>query len=177
MDRQQKTDGSRTVRVLLVAGTVSAGLLLSSLLKAFGASGSTPVFLSVVAVCALRWSIAEGLLAVALSAIAIALELTPQYRLHLAQGPILINLALFLPLSALLLWLIRKSASAAEEVRATEQRFRVALLKSPVVVFHQDKDLRYVWVYHPFPEHEGSSLVGKRDSDLFPPDEAARLKN
>ena len=130
MDRQQKTDGSRTVRVLLVACTVSAGLLLSSLLRAFGASGSTPVFLSVVAVCALRWSIAEGLLAVALSAIAIALELTPQYRLHLAQGPILINLALFLPLSALLLWLIRKSASAADEVRATEQRFRVALLKS-----------------------------------------------
>ena len=175
VNRRQNTGLSQPVRALLVMGATGVGLFLTSLARALGETDSTPLFLGVVAVCALRWSITEGLLSVAFSAVAIAVELRPQYQVRLAQGPVLVNLASFLSLSTLLLWLVRKSAGASEAVRATEQRFRVALLKSPVIVFHQDKDLRYVWVYHPFPEHEEASLMGKRDSDLFPPDEASRL--
>jgi PAS domain S-box-containing protein len=67
----------------------------------------------------------------------------------------------------------------ADEARAREELFRLALQDSAVVVFHQDTDLRYKWVYNPFPEHVGITLVNKLDSELFPPDQAeqfARIK-
>lgn len=63
----------------------------------------------------------------------------------------------------------------AEEARAREELFRLALRDSAVVVFHQDADLRYKWVYNPFPEHVGILLVNKLDSELFPPDQAEQF--
>jgi PAS domain S-box-containing protein len=62
-----------------------------------------------------------------------------------------------------------------EEARTREQLLRVALRGSPVVVFHQDVDLRYLWIYNPFAEHTGISLIDKRDSELFPEAEAEQL--
>jgi PAS domain S-box-containing protein len=67
----------------------------------------------------------------------------------------------------------------AEEARAREELFRLALRNSAVVVFYQDTDLRYKWVYNPFPEHVGIPLVNKLDSEFFPPDQVeqfARIK-
>ena len=63
----------------------------------------------------------------------------------------------------------------AEEGRKREELFRAALQNSPIVVFHQNADLRYTWVYNPFPEHAGISLLDKRDVELFPADQAERL--
>lgn len=63
----------------------------------------------------------------------------------------------------------------AEAARAREELFRLALRDSAVVVLHQDTDLRYKWIYNPFAEHAGISLVNKLDSELFPPDEAEQL--
>jgi PAS domain S-box-containing protein len=63
----------------------------------------------------------------------------------------------------------------AEEARKREELFRAALLNSPIVVFHQNADLRYTLAYNPFSEHAGTSLVGKSDQELFPSDEAERL--
>lgn len=63
----------------------------------------------------------------------------------------------------------------AEDSRKREELFRAALQNSPVVVFHQNLDLRYTWVYNPFPEHEGVSIVDKRDADLFPTNQAEQL--
>ena len=36
-----------------------------------------------------------------------------------------------------------------EEMRRSEERFRVALKDSPITVFSQDSELRYIWVYNP----------------------------
>jgi PAS domain S-box-containing protein len=63
----------------------------------------------------------------------------------------------------------------AEDARRRLELFRAALLNSPVVVFHQDADLRYTWIHNPFAEHAGISLVGKSDFELFPADEAEQL--
>lgn len=60
-------------------------------------------------------------------------------------------------------------------LRQSENRFRVALHRSPVTVFQQDLDLRYTWVYNPAPEYEPSEFIGKHDRDLYSPDEAAQL--
>ena len=39
-----------------------------------------------------------------------------------------------------------KSAELA--LRESEERFRIALLNSNIVVYNQDKDLRYTWIYN-----------------------------
>jgi len=60
-------------------------------------------------------------------------------------------------------------------LRASDERFRVALLHTPIAVFMQDPDLRYRWVYNPFPGQSVETMIGKSDADLFPPEEATRL--
>lgn len=55
------------------------------------------------------------------------------------------------------------------------ERLRVALLHSPAVVFAQDRDLRYTWVHNTTPPWSETELVGRRDADVFPADEARHL--
>ena len=62
-----------------------------------------------------------------------------------------------------------------EELRESEERFRVALKGSPIVVWNQDKELRYTWIHNPHPGFEAEETIGKTDEQLLPPDDAARL--
>jgi len=64
----------------------------------------------------------------------------------------------------------RRRTEAA--LRASEERFRLALRTAPVLMLNQDLDLRYTWGYMLGGPVE---FVGKSDADLFPPAEAARL--
>lgn len=59
-------------------------------------------------------------------------------------------------------------------LQESEQRFQVALVDTPVVVFNQDLDLRYTWIYNP-QNYADPPIVGKTDADLFAPDDAGRL--
>lgn len=65
-----------------------------------------------------------------------------------------------------------EQANAA--LQESEQRFRIALVDTPLVVFNQDLDLRYTWIYNP-QNYVDQSIIGKTDADLFPPEEAMRL--
>ncbi len=56
----------------------------------------------------------------------------------------------------------------------SEQRFQVALVDTPVVVFNQDLDLRYTWIYNP-QNYADQPVVGKTDAELFSPEEAMLL--
>lgn len=69
-----------------------------------------------------------------------------------------------------------KKLSAAENaLRTSEERFRVALKHSPIIVFSQDTKLRYLWIHNmPVAEPE-KNVLGKTDEDLFPQTEADRL--
>jgi PAS domain S-box-containing protein len=59
-------------------------------------------------------------------------------------------------------------------LRETEQRFRVALQHSNMVVFHQDHDLRYTWAHNPL-NFEPGELVGHTDEELIGAEQAAPL--
>ncbi len=63
------------------------------------------------------------------------------------------------------------------DVTASEyrRRFQVALDHSPVVVFAQDRDLRYTWTYNQQFGFTDASVLGKTDADLFLPEDAASL--
>ncbi len=54
-----------------------------------------------------------------------------------------------------------------EAIRQSEERFRVALKNSPMVVSHQNQDLRYIWVYNPARGFPSQSVVGKTDADIM----------
>ena len=53
-----------------------------------------------------------------------------------------------------------------QEMRHSEERFRVALKDSPITVFNQDRDLRYTWIYNPqlYWQHE---VLGKTDEEVL----------
>jgi signal transduction histidine kinase/ligand-binding sensor protein len=59
-------------------------------------------------------------------------------------------------------------------LQESEQRFRVALIDTPIVVFNQDLDLRYTWIYN-HQNYAAQPVVGKTDADLFSPEDAMRL--
>ncbi len=59
-------------------------------------------------------------------------------------------------------------------LRRAEQRFELALRDSPVLVFHQDLELRYTWLNRSPTEEPPEALLGKRDDELFSrPEDAA----
>jgi PAS domain S-box-containing protein len=71
---------------------------------------------------------------------------------------------------------ITERKKAEEQLRESEARFRLALTNAPVSVSIQDLDLRFLWAYNQRTV-DPKSVIGKTDSDLFPPNDAARLKS
>jgi PAS domain S-box-containing protein len=71
---------------------------------------------------------------------------------------------------------ISERTQVQEALRISEERFRTALKNSPIVVFNQDTNLRYTWIYHPALGFTAEEIMGKLDSELFPPEDAQRLK-
>lgn len=65
---------------------------------------------------------------------------------------------------------------ALDELRRSEALFRLALRDSPIVVFHQDVELRYTQIFNPHSGFSEKNIIGKRDSDLLDPGEAAKLE-
>ena len=70
---------------------------------------------------------------------------------------------------------ITERKRAEEELRLTNDRFKVSLRGSPVVVFNQDLELRYTWLYCPDLGHSPAEIIGKRDRDIYPRAEDADL--
>lgn len=69
---------------------------------------------------------------------------------------------------------ISERRQAEELMRRNEERFRVALKDSPIMVFNQDQDLRYTWIYNPQLYWERDA-IGKTDEQLIGTKRAARL--
>ncbi|MCB0166249.1 MAG: PAS domain-containing protein, partial [Anaerolineae bacterium] len=69
----------------------------------------------------------------------------------------------------------RKQAEKA--LRKGEERFRIALLNSPVFVTEQDKDLRYIWLHNSHRTFSTTEVVGKTDAFLFSSADAGMLTN
>jgi len=61
------------------------------------------------------------------------------------------------------------------ERKLAEEALKIALQNSPTVVFNQDTDLRYTWIYNPAPGHSIDEILGKLDAEIFSLEDAKRL--
>jgi PAS domain S-box-containing protein len=66
-----------------------------------------------------------------------------------------------------LAWLAVEQARAQFNLRISDERFRIALQNTPIVVFTVDSELRYTWIYNPRPEFNADEVLGKRDDELL----------
>ncbi len=62
-----------------------------------------------------------------------------------------------------------------EALRESEERFRVAIMNSPITVHTQDLELRYMWVFNKDADFAPESVLGKRDEDFLSPENATEL--
>jgi PAS domain S-box-containing protein len=69
---------------------------------------------------------------------------------------------------------ITERKKAEEDLRLSEERFRLALRNAPISVATQDRDLNFQWAFNQrtIPPEQ---VLGKKDHDLFPPEDAERL--
>jgi PAS domain S-box-containing protein len=70
---------------------------------------------------------------------------------------------------------ITQRKRAEEALRESEERFRVALQNAPVVVFQQDRQLRYTWINSPGLAWAERGYLGRTDAEIVGGDEGARL--
>jgi signal transduction histidine kinase/CheY-like chemotaxis protein len=61
-------------------------------------------------------------------------------------------------------------------IKDINQCFRYALEKTSIVIFRQDKDLKYKWVHNPNPLFKTEDTLEKTDYDLLPFHEAFKLE-
>ena len=61
---------------------------------------------------------------------------------------------------------IAERKDAEQALRESEGRFQVALKTVPLIVFHQDLNLRYTWIYNPVLAWAENDFVGKTDAEI-----------
>ena len=122
-------------------------LILEPLIKQTSAHFSAAIALSTW-----RWVIRGGVFSAVLSSLALlVLFLPPHYTLAITIGAVVVREVSFLATAGFIVWLVKRFAHALADIRTREERLRIALIKSPVAVFHQNTDLRYIWVFRSFP--------------------------
>jgi len=133
------------------------------------------LFFGAVMVSAWYGGLKAGLLATFLSIVlSDFFFLSQQYALNVD-----VSSAVKILLFALQGWLIsilcealkhakRKAEINLQKLKVSEERFRIALSNSDIVVFQQDQDLRYQWVHNLQGKNTAESVLGKTDDELFP---------
>ncbi|MEJ1930261.1 PAS domain-containing protein [Nostoc sp. NIES-2111] len=69
----------------------------------------------------------------------------------------------------------RQDEANLQKLQISEERFRLALSNSDIVVFQQDKDLRYQWIYNPQGVGSVEDILGKTDYEIVPASVAKQL--
>lgn len=70
--------------------------------------------------------------------------------------------------------LILGDQTAEHALRESDRLFRLALEHSPIMVFEQDRELRYTKLFNVIRGFTEDAVLGSKDEDLLPPADAAR---
>ncbi|OYD99888.1 PAS domain S-box protein [Nostoc sp. 'Peltigera membranacea cyanobiont' 232] len=170
-----------SVTVLIIA----VALVLMLILDPWLSMSRTPflLFFSAVMVSAWYGGLKSGLLATSLSAlVSNYFFLPPAYELSFdLSNSVRIGLfALQGLLSSIgceaLKTAKRRADGNLQQLRVSEERFRLALSSSDIIVFQQDRDLRYQWIHNPQGLNTAEEMLGKSDDELFSAVVAEQLK-
>ncbi|MCC5651479.1 PAS domain S-box protein [Nostoc sp. XA013] len=167
--------------VLIVALTTVLMLMLDPWLSMSG----TPFLLFFSAVMVSGWygGLKSGLLATFLSALlSNYFFLSPAYELSF-DLPNFVRIGLF-ALQGLLFSILCEALKTAksradgnlQKLKVSEERFRLGLSSSDIVIFQQDRNLRYQWIHNPQGLDTAKEILGKSDDDLFPALVAEQLR-
>ncbi|MEH2032590.1 MAG: PAS domain S-box protein [Nostoc sp.] len=173
------------VRYSIVVLIVTLALVLMLMLDPWLSMSGTPflLFFSAVMVSAWYGGLKSGLLATSLSALlSNYFFLPPAYELSFDLSNS-VRIGLF-SLQGLLFSIICEALKTAkkradenlQKLRVSEERFRLALSSSDIVVFQQDRDLRYQWIHNPQGLDTAEEMLGKSDDELFPAIVAEQLR-
>lgn len=175
---------SQLLRYGLVVLIVALALVLMLMLDPWLSMNNTPFLLFFSAVMLSAWygGLKSGLLATLLSALlSNYFFLPPAYELSFdLSNSVQIGLfALQGLLFSILCEALKNAKTGADEnlqkLRVSEERFRLALSSSDIVVFQQDRNLRYQWIHNPQGLETAEEMLGKSDDELFTASVAAQL--
>ncbi|MBW4643159.1 MAG: PAS domain S-box protein [Goleter apudmare HA4340-LM2] len=165
--------------------TVAVTLVLMLALDPWLGMSRSPFLLFFGAVMVSAWygGWKAGLLATLLSVVLSDYFFIPSLHSLTTNLPDVVRIGLF-ALQGLLFSLLCKSLGAAKnraevnlhKLQVSEERFRLALNSSDIIVFQQDQDLRYQWIHNPQSVANTEEILGKSDYELFSPSESEQLK-
>ncbi|MEH1948118.1 MAG: PAS domain S-box protein, partial [Nostoc sp.] len=176
---------SQLLRYGIVVLIVALALVLMLMLDPWLNMSGTPFLLFFSAVMLSAWygGFKSGLLATSLSALlSNYFFLPPAYELSfdlsnsVRIGLFALQGLLFSILCEALKTAKRRADINLQQLRVSEERFRLALSSSDIVVFQQDRDLRYQWIHNPQGLHTAEEMLGKTDDELFPASVAEQLQ-
>ncbi|MCC5635426.1 PAS domain S-box protein [Nostoc sp. CHAB 5844] len=168
---------SQLIRYGFVVLNVATALVIMLLLDPVLDMKGTPFLLFFGAVMVSAWygGLKAGLLATFLSIIVsdyFFLSQTYTLSLSLSNGVKILLFALQGLLVSFLCEALRHAKRKAEvnlqKLKVSEERFRLALTNSDIVVFQQDRDFRYQWVHNLQGIETAEAILGKTDDELFP---------
>ncbi|PHM11436.1 PAS domain S-box protein [Nostoc sp. 'Peltigera malacea cyanobiont' DB3992] len=176
---------SQLLRYGIVVLIVALALVLMLMLDPWLNMSGTPFLLFFSAVMLSAWygGLKSGLLATSLSALlSYYFFLPPAYELSFDLSNS-VRIGLF-ALQGLLFSILCEALKTAkiradrnlQQLRVSEERFRLALSSSDIVVFQQDRDLRYQWIHNPQGLDTAEEMLGKSDDELFPASVAEQLQ-
>lgn len=70
---------------------------------------------------------------------------------------------------------ITESQPTQSAQKMSEDRFRMALATYPIILFNQDRELRYTWIYNPTLGYSIEEILGKTDAELMFSSDALRV--
>jgi PAS domain S-box-containing protein len=175
---------SQLLHYSVIVLIVALALLLTLMLDPWLGMSKSPflLFFSAVMVSAWYGGLKSGLLATFLSALlSNYFFLFPRYELTFGLSN-LVRISLF-ALEGLLLSILceelitakQRAEGNLEKLKTSEERFRLALSSSDIVVFQQDRDLRYQWIHNPQGVETAEEMLSKSDYELFSASEAKKL--
>ncbi|MEH2127267.1 PAS domain S-box protein [Nostoc sp.] len=176
---------SQLLRYSIVVLIVALALVLMLMLDPWLNMSGTPFLLFFSAVMLSAWygGLKSGLLATSLSALlsnyfflSPAYELSFDFSNSVRIGLFALQGLLFSILCEALKTAKRRADINLQQLKVSEERFRLALSSSDIVVFQQDRDLRYQWIHNPQGLDTAEEMLGKSDDELFPASVAEQLQ-
>ncbi|BAY78215.1 multi-sensor hybrid histidine kinase [Nostoc linckia NIES-25] len=164
--------------------SVTLAVVLMLMLDPWLSMSKTPflLFFSAVMVSAWYGGLKSGLLATFLSVLLsnyfflspvsqLSFDLSNSVRI----GLFAIQGLLFSALCEVLKAAKRGADENLQKLKVSEERFRLALSSSDIMIFQHDRNLRYQWIHNPQGGDTALEILGKSDAELFPASIAEQL--